>query len=142
MRKKSIITRHTVREARKQLNILVVEDNIVNQKLVAKMLERRGHYTAIANNGVEAIKAFENNEFHLILMDVQMPKMDGHEATKIIRFKEKEMKKHIPIIALTAHAMKGDRERCLEAGMDDYITKPINPEKLFEAIESQIDRTA
>ncbi len=87
LRKKSVITRHTVREARKRLNILVAEDNIVNQKLVAKMLESRGHYTDIANNGAEAVKAFENNEFHLILMDVQMPEMDGYEATRIICFK-------------------------------------------------------
>ena len=118
------------------LNILLAEDNLVNQKLAARMLEKRGHQVEIANNGREALAILEKRDFDLILMDVQMPEMDGFATTAAIREKEKTTGEHIPIIAMTAHAMKGDREKCLIAGMDDYISKPIRSEELYKAIES------
>jgi CheY-like chemotaxis protein len=116
----------------------VVEDNLVNQKLVVHMLQKRGHLVEYVNNGKEALAALEEGSFDLVLMDIQMPEMDGLEATKAICQKEKETDKHIPIIAMTAHAMKGDRERCLEAGMDNYVSKPIRTEELFEVIEGPL----
>ncbi len=125
-----------VRESGQDYHILLAEDNAVNQKLAVRMLEKRGHTVAVANDGREALAALENESFDLVLMDVQMPEMDGFEATAAIREKESATGEHIPIIAMTAHAMKGDRERCLEAGMDDYISKPINVEKLYEIIEA------
>ena len=115
--------------------ILVVEDNMVNRKVAHFMLEKKGHDITAVENGREALTAMEGCIFDLILMDVQMPVMDGLEATVAIREKEKATGTHIPIIAMTAHAMKGDRERCLEAGMDDYITKPLNPEEVSQRIE-------
>lgn len=117
-------------------HILLAEDNIVNQKLTVRMLEKRGHTVVVAKDGKEALVALENELFDLILMDVQMPEMDGLEATAAIREKESATGEHIPIIAMTAHAMRGDRERCLEIGMDDYISKPVNVEKLYEIIEA------
>jgi PAS domain S-box-containing protein len=117
------------------LRILLAEDGLVNQKVAVNLLEQRGHKVTIANNGQEAIAALANESFDVVLMDVQMPAMDGLEATGIIREKEKESGAHIPIIAMTAHAMKGDRERCLEAGMDGYIPKPIRAKDLYETVE-------
>lgn len=114
--------------------ILIVEDNIVNRKVAYFMLEKKGHEVTGVEDGKEALKALENNIFDLILMDVQMPVMDGFEATETIRKKEESTGGHIPIIAMTAHAMKGDRERCLESGMDDYMTKPLNPAEVFQKI--------
>ncbi len=121
--------------SRECYRILLAEDNIINQKVAFYMLEKLGHQVKAAHNGEEAISALEKNIFDLILMDVQMPKMDGFEATAIIREKEAKTGKHIPIIAMTAHAMKGDREKCLEAGMDDYISKPLNSDELSRTIE-------
>lgn len=121
-----------------RFRILVAEDNIVNQKVVCYMLEKQGHQVASAHNGEEVLEALEKDIFDLILMDVQMPRMDGFEATAAIREKERKTGSHIPIIALTAHAMKGDREKCLEAGMDDYISKPIKPEDLLGSIKRVI----
>ncbi len=186
----AVITRYTIQEARKRLNILLAEDNLVNQKVAVKMLEKRGHRVVVVPNGRKAVEAFDKEGFDLILMDVQMPEMDGLEATGRIR--EQELKaqsspveyaragesskgglqsgipqeKHstgqakptaensiscsglsafrfepsprserIPIVAMTAHAMKGDREKCLAAGMDDYVPKPIKPKELFAVIE-------
>ena len=124
------------------LHILLAEDNVVNQKLAVRILQKFGHSVTVANNGNEVLNMLENGSHHLILMDLQMPEMDGFQATTIIRQEEKITGKHIPIIAMTAYAMKGDRERCLEAGMDDYVSKPIQAELLFEAIENTIsDRT-
>ncbi len=114
--------------------ILIVEDNMVNRKVAYFMLEKKGHEVTGAENGQEALTALENNIFDLILMDVQMPVMDGFKATEAIRKKEETTGEHIPIIAMTAHAMKGDRERCLEVGMDEYTTKPLNPAELFQKI--------
>jgi two-component system sensor histidine kinase/response regulator len=118
-----------------KLRILLVEDNPVNRKLAQHVLEKEGHSVVSADNGLAGIEALENRTFDLVLMDVQMPKMDGIEATMAIREKEKGTGGHIPIIALTAHAMAGDRERCLHAGMDGYLMKPIQPATLIAAIE-------
>jgi len=138
----TVISRHKVYEARESFNILLAEDNLINQTLATKLLEARGHRVALASNGKEAVKAFKKGDFDLILMDIQMPEMDGFEATKEIRDLERERRKEresktkrVPIIAMTAHAMAGDREKCLDAGMDDYVPKPINPETLYSVID-------
>jgi len=117
------------------LTILLAEDNPVNQKVAIRMLEKRGHKVVTAGNGKEAVAAFERQSFDGILMDMQMPEMDGYEATAEIRARERETGAHIIIVALTAHTMPGDRERCLKAGLDDYVPKPIRPDALFAAIE-------
>ena len=116
------------------LKILLAEDNRVNRKVAVKMLSRWGHEVAVAHDGLEALAAVERESFDLVLMDVQMPKMDGLQATDAIRQLDSETASRIPIIAMTAHAMRGDRELCLEAGMDDYVTKPISPVELKAAI--------
>ncbi len=134
----SLVTRHSLRDHRHQLRILLAEDNLVNQKLAVRLLERNGHSVTLAENGVKALAALEQHRFDLVLMDVQMPEMDGLEATARIRAREKTTGTHIPIIAMTAHALKGDQERCLEAGMDGYLSKPIHANELFEAIERQL----
>ncbi len=137
-KKGAIITRYTVEEIRKKLHILVAEDNPVNQKLAVKILEKRGHRVVVAENGREALSAIQKEDFHVVLMDVQMPVMDGYSATRKIRDWEERLadsRSQIPIIAMTAHAMKGDREKCLAAGMDDYISKPIKSQILFPVIE-------
>ena len=115
-------------------HILLVEDNAVNQRLVVRMLERRGHTVQVAGDGRQALALLEESGFDLVLMDVQMPEMDGFEATAAIRDRERTNGEHLPIVAMTAHAMKGDRERCLEAGMDDYLSKPIQREALSAMI--------
>ena len=130
-----VITRHTIQEARRRLKVLLAEDNAVNQKLAIKILEKRGHLVSVVSNGQEAIDALKEEHFDLILMDVQMPELDGFEATGRIRNRETEEGGHIPIVAMTAHAMKGDRERCLAAGMDDYVSKPIKVSELFAVME-------
>jgi CheY-like chemotaxis protein len=132
---RALETRHTVREQRQSLSFLVAEDNAVNQKLSARLLEKRGHSVVLAQNGREALEALEKQNFDIVLMDIQMPEMDGFEAMKRIREKEKVSGAHQPVIALTAHAMKGDRERCLASGMDDYLNKPIRPQELDEILE-------
>ncbi|MFZ0883383.1 MAG: response regulator [Candidatus Acidiferrales bacterium] len=125
----------------RQLNILLTEDNPVNRVLAQKILQKQGHKVTCANNGREAVQQWEQNglrEFDIVLMDVQMPEMDGLQATAYIRKKEKETGEHIPIVAMTAHAMKGDRERCLEGGMDAYISKPITAGGLAKVIEEAL----
>ena len=107
------------------LRILLAEDSIINQKLALGLLEQQRHCIVVANNGKEALEQLESSEFDVVLMDVQMPIMDGLEATRAIRKREKQHGGHVPIIAMTAHAMKGDRERCIAAGMDQYLSKPI-----------------
>ena len=116
--------------------ILLAEDNPVNQKLAVKILEKKGHLVMVAENGCRALKLLKEHSFDLILMDIQMPEMDGIEATSKIRLQETETGKHIPIIAMTANAMKGDREKYLEAGMDEYVSKPIKPKELFDKINA------
>jgi PAS domain S-box-containing protein len=137
-----LITRHTIREARKRLRILLAEDNAVNRKLAVKLLEKMGHIVSVAENGREVMEKLAQETFQLILMDVQMPEMDGIETTQVIRKQEKVRGGRVPIIAMTAHAMKGDKERCLDAGMDGYVSKPINPEELFEAVEKVMEELA
>jgi CheY-like chemotaxis protein len=116
--------------------ILLAEDGLVNQQVARRLLEVRGHRVVLANNGREALDALEREAFDLVLMDVQMPEMDGFSATAAIRAKERETGKHVPIIAMTAHAMRGDRERCVDAGMDDYLAKPIHSKTLYEKVEA------
>jgi two-component system sensor histidine kinase/response regulator len=134
----TLVTRHSLREGRGTRRILLAEDNAINQQLAIRILEKHGYVVLVANNGREAVEAVEREPFDLVLMDVQMPEMDGLEATAAIREHEKNSGNHLPIIAMTAHAMKGDREKCLEAGMDGYLTKPIQLGKLLEEIERHI----
>ena len=129
------VTRPCPREARRSLRILLAEDNAVNQKLASRLLEKRGHTVVVTSNGREAVEALERESFDLVMMDVQMPEVDGFEATALIRERENGTGTHLPIVAMTAHAMTGDRERCLAAGMDSYVSKPIQSKELFEAIE-------
>ena len=131
----SLITRHTIRETKKKLKILLAEDNLVNQKLALRLLEKQGHSVIVVNNGKEAYEQLEQEPYDLVFMDVQMPIMDGFTSTQKIREREKGTGKHITIIAMTAHAMKGDKEQCLESGMDGYISKPIQADKLADIIE-------
>jgi signal transduction histidine kinase/DNA-binding response OmpR family regulator len=131
-----LITVHAIRESRARLHILLAEDNAVNQKLAARVLEKRGHVVAVAGNGRLALEALEAQSFDLILMDLQMPEMGGLEATAAIRTREKSTGHHIPIIAMTANAMVGDKERCLESGMDGYVSKPLQVNELFQVIET------
>jgi CheY-like chemotaxis protein/HPt (histidine-containing phosphotransfer) domain-containing protein len=122
-----------------QLHILVAEDNAVNQEVARQMLQKRGYEVTIASNGREAVDLMTDSpEFDLILMDIQMPEMDGFQATAAIREIEKGGTSRIPIVAMTAHAMKGDRERCLQAGMDGYVSKPVQSKVLYETIEEII----
>jgi CheY-like chemotaxis protein len=133
---KPLITRHHIKENSLRGRVLLAEDNPVNQKLARILLEKLGHEVILARNGLEAVKLYQEKNPHLILMDVQMPEMDGISATQEIRLLEEAAGKssRIPIIALTAHAMKGDRERILEAGMDEYLTKPIKRDELTAVI--------
>ena len=117
------------------LRVLVAEDNAVNQRLILRLLEKRGHHVTLAGNGREAVDAVARESFDLVFMDVQMPELDGFEATASIRLGERVTGGRLPIIALTAHAMKGDREKCLDGGMDDYLTKPIQPAELEALLE-------
>lgn len=119
----------------RKLNILVAEDQIINRKIVIQLLEKKGWIVKAVENGKIAYETATTQRFDLILMDVQMPEMDGFDATRNIRIAEKEKSYHTPIVAMTAHAMIGDREKCLAAGMDYYITKPVNPNELYETIE-------
>lgn len=136
----AIVTRHSLAEGQKRrVRILLAEDNPVNQKVALKILEKRGYSADAVANGKKAVKALEMIPYDIVLMDCQMPVMDGFEVTHRIREKEKQTGNHIPIVALTAHAMIGDRERCLEAGMDDYVSKPIDANKLFGVIEKLLD---
>ena len=118
------------------MNVLLTEDGRVNQVVAVNLLENRGHRVVVANNGREAVDAFESEKFDAILMDVQMPLMNGYEATQAIRELEEKNGGHVPIIAMTANAMEGDREKCLDSGMDDYISKPVRSEQLFDILES------
>jgi two-component system sensor histidine kinase/response regulator len=119
--------------------ILLAEDNRINQKLAVALLEKHGHEVVVAETGQEVLDLHGTQPFDLILMDVQMPEMNGFEATTLIRQLEEKTGMHIPIIAMTAHAMKGDREKCLQAGMTDYISKPIQPDMLLKTIETQLE---
>ena len=125
-----------VTDGLRKLSILLAEDNPMNQKLATRLLEKRGHQVTTASNGREALEALEQSTFDLVLMDVQMPEMDGWEATEAIRRREQSTGAHIPILALTAHAMKEYEDRCHQAGMDGFLTKPFQPTRLYEAVQS------
>jgi CheY-like chemotaxis protein len=120
----------------------VAEDNPTNRLLVTRMLQMRGHEPVVVSSGSEVLAALEQDRFDVILMDVQMPEMDGFQTTTAIRVKERGEGQHTPIVAMTAHAMKGDRERCLDAGMDGYVSKPLRMDELFRAIEAFRPRAA
>ena len=139
-------SRPPVEKSQRRLHLLLAEDNVVNQKLALRLLEKRGHTVAVVNNGREALAALFGEgdsptdfsapaPFDVVLMDVQMPEMGGFETTTVIREREKTTGGHLPIVAMTAHAMKGDREQCLAAGMDGYVSKPLQPQELFEVVE-------
>tara|TARA_R110002095_G_scaffold105964_1_gene92701 strand:+ start:2671 stop:4197 length:1527 start_codon:yes stop_codon:yes gene_type:complete len=131
-----------IEETTQSLNILVAEDTPANQKVITAILNKRGHNIVIANNGREAIERLRSDSFDVMLMDVQMPTMDGLQATALIREQEAESKDHIPIIAMTAYAMRGDRDKCLKSGMDDYIAKPIDAKKLIGLVERHANESA
>ena len=119
----------------KSLRILLAEDNVVNQKVATNLLEKQGHSVVVTSSGAEALSAYRRESFDLILMDVQMPEMNGYDATQAIRATEKGTGRHVPIVALTAHALKGDREGCLDKGMDDYLSKPIHRQELIDLLD-------
>jgi CheY-like chemotaxis protein len=134
-----LITRHWLREHRSRFRILLADDSPTNRMLATRLLENRGHTVVAVEDGVEAVDAVGSTAFDAVLMDVQMPRMDGFEATAAIREAERTSDEHIPIIALTAHAMDGDRRRCLEAGMDAYVSKPFRVDELFATIEQLVE---
>ena len=117
------------------LHVLLAEDNAVNRKVAVRLLQKRGHTVVAVEDGRQALRALDGERFDVVLMDVQMPEMDGFEATAAVRARERVEGGHLPIVALTAYAMKGDRERCLEAGMDAYVAKPVNADELFATLE-------
>jgi PAS domain S-box-containing protein len=137
-----LVTRHSLREERRRLRVLLAEDNAVNRRVAVGLLEKRGCEVLVTTNGQEAMHVLEREKVDLVLMDLQMPVMGGLEATAAIRAREQAQGGHVPIIAMTAHAMKGDRERCLAGGMDDYVSKPVKPFELYSAIERAVPRGA
>ncbi|MGZ6316738.1 MAG: response regulator [Anaerolineales bacterium] len=134
-----MVTRHSLTEQRRfGLRVLLAEDNAINQKLAVVLLQKAGYSVDAVDNGLKAMEKVKTEHYNAVLMDVQMPEMDGFEATRQIRHWEAPLSRHIPIIAMTAHAMAGDRERCLEVGMDDYLSKPLDPKALFNALDRWI----
>ena len=131
-----LITRHTLRETHRKLNLLLAEDNLINQKVVTTLLNKQGHRVTVANNGREAVEQWKSNTFDAILMDVDMPELNGYEATGQIRELERATGSHTHIVAMTAHAMQGAREECIARGMDGYLTKPIEVEVLWHELEA------
>jgi len=130
------VTPRTAPSSLRQLRVLIAEDNAVNQKLIAQLIRRRGHEVAVVENGRQAVDAVALGDYDLVLMDLQMPELDGLEATAAIRAREGTTRLRIPIIALTAHAMEGDRQRCLDAQMDGYVAKPITATDLYDAVDA------
>ncbi len=137
-----LVTRHTVSEARRRrVRLLLAEDNAINQLVAVKMLEKMGYRVDVAANGQEALAAVRDLPYDLVLMDCQMPEMDGFEATRHIRDPQSAVLNHqVPVIAMTAYAMKSDREKCLEAGMDDYLSKPVQAAQLAVVLERWLGR--
>lgn len=140
----NLITRHSIQEVRfNNARVLLAEDNIVNQKLATKLIEKMGYQVQVVNNGQEAIEALVANDFDLVLMDVQMPVLDGITATGIIRNASSDVRDHqVPVVAMTAHVMKGDKEKCLEAGMNDYLSKPVSRKAMVEVMRRWIHKKA
>jgi len=134
----SLFTKYSTEGRCRPLHILLAEDSLINQKVAIHILEKQGHRISVADNGKSVLYALKRECFDLVLMDIQMPKMNGLEVTASIRKKEKITGTHIPIIAITAHGLKGDRERYLEAGLDDYITKPIKQDELIKTLNRVI----
>lgn len=122
----------------KTIKVLVAEDNYINQKLISKLLLNKGYNLTIVDDGQKVLDALEKDKYHIVLMDIQMPIMDGYQATKLIRAKEITNGKYIPIIAVTAFAMESDRQKCFEIGMDDYISKPFNKDDFYKIIEKHL----
>ena len=137
-----LVTRYSIRKGSGGMRVLLAEDNAVNRLVATRMIEKRGHEVMVAVNGREAVEMAAEEAFDLVFMDVQMPEMDGLEATRSIREREKATDRHLPIVAMTAHAMKGDRERCIDAGMDDYLTKPIRTPELVEVLNRYMTKSA
>ena len=135
-----LTTRHSLKEMRRHLHLLLAEDNAVNQMLAVRLLEKLGHAVTVANNGLEAVQHWKNGDFDAILMDVDMPEMNGYEATRCIREQEADSGKHIRIVAITAHAMQGAREECLSHGLDGYLTKPIDIDALWNELEGLVQQ--
>jgi two-component system, sensor histidine kinase and response regulator len=136
-----LVTTHTLREAKSRVRVLLAEDNAVNQTLAVRILEKRGFSVTAVPDGQSAVDAVQGGAFELVLMDIQMPGMDGFQATAAIREREKQTGGHLPIVAMTAHALVGDRERCIASGMDAYVSKPIRTSELFTVIESILNQT-
>jgi CheY-like chemotaxis protein/HPt (histidine-containing phosphotransfer) domain-containing protein len=136
----SLVTRHSIRESTRHLRILLAEDNEINRRVVVRWLEKRGHAVDSVVNGEEAVCSARTGAYDLALMDVQMPVMGGLDATAAIRAHERDTGTHLPIVALTARAMKGDAEVCLAAGMDAYLAKPLNATELFDTLERLVPR--
>jgi two-component system, sensor histidine kinase and response regulator len=136
----SLVTRYNLQEEFRKLRILVAEDNPVNQTIALRTLEKLGHSPRLASNGQEALSLLQQEKFDLLFMDVQMPETDGLTATRAIREDERQTGRHIPIIAMTAHAMRGDRERCLDAGMDGYVSKPVSTVEIQKAITKALNQ--
>jgi CheY-like chemotaxis protein len=122
------------------INVLVAEDNYINQKLISKLLSKKGYNALIVEDGSKALEALSKGDFHIILMDIQMPVMDGYQATQAIREKEKGTGTHTPIIGITAFAMESDRKKCFDIGMDDYLSKPFNKEDFYRIIEKHLEK--
>jgi len=137
-----LVTRHALRESRRPLRILLAEDNPVNQRLAVRLLEKQGHTVVVAGDGQAAVAAVAQQRFDVVLMDVQMPVLDGLEATAALRAQEQTTGTHLPILAMTAYAMQGDAERCLAAGMDGYLAKPIKPAALLAALDGLLGDAA
>jgi len=131
-----LVTRHSLREAPQRLQVLVAEDNTINETVIVRVLEKMGHAPTVAHTGREALALATNGKFDLVFMDVQMPEMDGFAATAAIRKSEKQSGTRVPIFAMTAHAMTGDREQCLAAGMDGYMTKPVRFSEIQRTLEA------
>jgi signal transduction histidine kinase/ActR/RegA family two-component response regulator len=132
---RTLVTDHPGRACRRPLHVLIAEDNVVNQRLTTRLLEKQGHKVTVVDNGLAALAILAQQPFDLVLMDVQMPEMDGLETTAAIRAQEQETGRHLPIIALTSHAMQGDQERCFAAGVDAYVSKPMKVDELYAAID-------
>ena len=122
------------------MDILLVEDNLLNQKVVTFNLRKKNYNVTAVADGKEAVEVYFTNKFDLILMDIMLPQMDGYEITKVIRDNEKQTKEHVPIIALTANALENDREKCLNAGMDDYLAKPFTAQELYATMEKFLEK--